>query len=225
MSYQIKPYGDRALLVEFANEINPFINQQVIQLHTAILSASLKGVSFVIPAYSSLTLGFDPAQISFIELKDNIQAFAEQREEVSVFQQEPIDVPVCYDEEFGIDLSIVSQETSLSIPELIALHQSVVYQVYMIGFLPGFPYLGLLPEALQVSRKSIPRKQVPAGSVAIAGQQTGIYPSAAPGGWQIIGRTPLSLFDTQREPTCLLTAGQQVRFRAISASEFAAYAN
>jgi inhibitor of KinA len=131
-----------------------------------------------------------------------------------------VDIPVCYDPEFALDLDDVAHHTGLSPKEIADLHQRASYRVNCVGFTPGFPYLSGLPARLAVPRRAVPRKEIAAGSVAIGGSQTGIYPVKSPGGWNIIGRTPLSLFDPSKNPPALLGAGDGVRFRAITRAEF-----
>ncbi len=217
---EIKPLGDRGLLINFEQVIQEDVNLKVIALKEAIESSELTGINFLIPAYCSLVVGFDPGTINYWKLRDHLTALQERD-----FQQSPVDsrklsIPVCYDMEYGIDLEEIANQTRLEIPEIISLHSSVVFQVFMLGFLPGFAYLGPLPQELYCRRKDTPRARVPANSVAIAGAQTGIYPTQAPGGWQILGRTPIPSFRGTAERPFTYTPGDRLRFYPISQVEF-----
>lgn len=217
---EIIPYGDRAILINFDQRIDPEINQAVIQLGQAIEAAGWAGVQYLIPAYSSLTLAYDPSLTTFPILKKAIKALHEVSSVSSSRGHRTIIIPVCYEEHFAWDLAHIAQASQLSPEAVIRLHTSTTYRVYMLGFLPGFVYLGRLPEALKCKRKTTPRLKVPAQAVALAGFQTGIYPSEAPGGWQIVGKTPVRVFDPRLEDPFLFRAGDNVSFRSISRKEF-----
>lgn len=214
------PYGDSALLLNFEQNIDEKINQEVIAWEKCFREFA-EGIQFIIPAYCSLTVGFDTTQTSFEELKDWI---LHQESLISLKQENTASsikyIPVCYEEIFALDKEEVQKQTNLSWESIIQLHTNRVYRVFMLGFLPGFPYLGKVPEKLYVHRKRIPSLQIPARSVGLAGFQTGIYPSEAPGGWQIIGRTPISIFNPAQENPFLLQAGEQIQFYVISKSKF-----
>lgn len=172
-------------------------------------------------AYISLTIYYDPMQIEreyVIRYIQHLSTGLNQKKHPH--QKEVIDIPVYYDTESGPDLGYVAAYNDITIQEVIQTHTSQVYKVHMIGFMPGFPYLSGLSERIATPRKETPRPNVPAGSVGIAGTQTGIYPLNSPGGWQIIGRTPFDLFDMHRNPPALLRAGQYIRFKAVTKSEF-----
>lgn len=179
------------------------------------------------PAYATLAVFYDIKKISrhtetsaFNFVKEYLQQLLEKQLQTSI-QSSPVKkIPVCYDELFGIDLKEMSELHRLSINEIISLHTAVIYKVYMIGFLPGFAYMGSVDNKIITPRKDQPRLNVVAGSVGIAAAQTGIYPMDSPGGWQIIGKTPLQLFDTAKSTPCLLSAGDQVQFVSISLDEF-----
>lgn len=212
------PYGDSAMLINFEQKIDEAINIRVIALHHALKAAAIPEVLFYIPAYCSLTAGFDPERISYDELREKIE------EIVQSFSFDPtgrksrtLHIPVCYDDTFALDMGEVMRETGLSKKEIIELHTSAEFRVYMLGFIPGFPYLGKLPKPLHCSRKSSPRLKVPANSVGIAGAQTGIYPSEAPGGWKIIGKTPLPMntFNDNKKHPFMCRAGDRIKFRPI----------
>jgi len=232
-SRQIRIYNlsERALTVEVGMEISEAVLARVMAVQQAILDRDIKGVLEVVTAYTTVTVIFDPIEVyrflpGFQEpasqmVRKLLEKIVDQVvvEEI-LFQTEPIVIPVCYDEAFGPDLAWVAEHHQTSVDEIVKAHTTNIFTVFMIGFTPGFPYMGVLPDALQVPRKVVPRTSVPAGSVGLAGKQTGVYSYATPGGWQIIGRTPLTLFDPRRERPAWLKAGDRVRFEAISAGEF-----
>jgi len=214
---------DLAITIEFAAEINEATNMQVIALQHAIESSPIKGFIEVVPAYGSLTVYFNE-QVSASTVRSWLSDLSAQISDTSLATEgKHISIPVCYDPSLGTDLPWVSSHLNLSLEEIISLHTSVVYRVYMIGFIPGFPYMGTLPEQLEVPRKQTPSLKIPMGSVAIAGKQTGIYPAEVPGGWQVIGRTPLRMFDPKQSPCCFLNAGDIVQFKPITLETFNQY--
>ncbi len=196
---------------------------QVIALQHAIESNPFKGFIEFVPAYGSLTVYFNE-QVSASTVRSWLSDLSAQISDTSLATEgKQISIPVCYDPSLGTDLPWVSSHLNLSLEEIISLHTSVVYRVYMIGFIPGFPYMGTLPEQLEVPRKQTPSMKIPAGSVAIAGKQTGIYPAEVPGGWQVIGRTPLRMFDPNKSPCSFLNAGDIVQFKPITLETFNQY--
>lgn len=211
------PAGDAALLVEFANEISEPVNRQVQALAHALAQARLPGLGEAVPAYRSLLLPYDPLQLSFNDVQEQVAAVAARSEAITLPEPALKEIPVVYGGEFGPDVEFVAEQHGLSVEQVIRRHAGTTYRVYMLGFSPGFAYLGGLPADLATPRLPTPRTRVPAGSVGIAGQQTGIYPLATPGGWRLIGRTPRRLFDPAQEPPTLLQAGDLVRFVAIPA--------
>ncbi len=219
---RLLPVGDSALSIEFGDEIDPAINAQVHALAAALGECPLPGVGEAVPTYRSLLLHYDPLRLSLAE----VTAFAEETLSQVKARARPeprvVEIPVCYGGEFGADLAFVAQHNGQSLDEVIRLHSSMLYPVYMLGFSPGFAYMGGLHKAIATPRLSTPRTRVPVGSVGIAGEQTGIYPIATPGGWQLIGRTPVRLFDPQRDPPALLHPGDRVRFVPITPDRFAA---
>lgn len=215
---KILAFGDSALLVNFEQKIDEAIHQKVMAL-----AAALKAVpeaTYLIPAYCSLTVGFDSTLTSFPEMRELIEKLATIKTTEARSKSSIIEIPVCYDAEFALDLEEVMQQTGLSTTEIIELHTSTVFKVYMLGFVAGFAYMGSLPEALKVARKKQPRKLVNEGAVGLAGIQTGIYPTDAPGGWQIIGQCPIKMFDPTRAQPSLLQPGDLVQFKAIDAEAF-----
>ena len=209
---QIEPLGDSALTAYFGNGISLEISSSALHLQELILNKQYRGITGTVPAYASLTIHFDPEIWSFVNLKNQLL------NEVIKNHTEPfrpgklVEIPVRYGGEEGPDLIEISRMLSLPLEEIIQRHAQRAYRVYFIGFQPGFPYLGGMDTTLAAPRWPIPRTSVPAGSVGIAGEQTGIYPHESPGGWRIIGRTDIRLFDIDRDPPALLKAGDSVRF-------------
>lgn len=216
----IKPYGDQAILVEFEAIISPEINQQVLALNQALNQATIEGITAYIPAYNSLTICFDPSITSFKQLTPIIHQLHTLHSNNTKNKPRKLTIPVCYEAIFALDLDDVLQQTSLQVQELIELHTANLYQVYLLGFLPGFAYLGKVPEALYCHRKATPRLEIPQGAVGLAGYQTGIYPSASPGGWQIIGQTPIPVFRPELEQPFLFQPGDNIQFEAIDKRTF-----
>jgi inhibitor of KinA len=228
LPYQIFPLGDAAITIDFGNCIDEAVNDYVIARFNQLLEHPLQGMIEAVPAYSSLTVYYD-----IIALKKKIPlhqtVYEWMRQELEKRLQQPVQqdqvnerlmpIPVCYDEEFGWDIKQLATAKNISVEEVIQIHIAKTYKVYMLGFMPGFAYMGELDEKIAMPRKPQPVNIV-AGSVGIAGRQTGIYPLASPGGWQIIGRTPLILFDTAREEPTLLRAGDTVQFYSITKKDF-----
>jgi inhibitor of KinA len=231
LPYRIFPLGDAALTVDFGNIINEPVNQRVLLLFDSLRNNPLQEMKEVVPAYSSLTVYYNAADIrkkfnsdvsafDFMtgQLHDRMKQPLTEADTVSVL----ITIPVCYENDLAPDIQYLAKAKNISVEELVGLHTSKKYRVYMLGFLPGFSYMGEVEERIAIARKPQP-VTVAAGSVGIAGKQTGIYPMACPGGWQIIGRTPLKLFDAGREEPTLLKAGDKVQFISISKNEFENY--
>jgi inhibitor of KinA len=207
--------GDRGLLVELGDTISPDVNRRVQQLMLLLRQAPPPGVREIAPGYRSLLVVYDPRSTAFAELKERIAEAAAQQGSAGLPQAKLLTVPVFYGGDYGPDLEEVAGRLGLSADEVIRLHTETIYRVYMIGFTPGYPYMGELPAALAVPRRSTPRTRVPKGSVGIAQRQTGIYPVESPGGWQIIGWTPIELFDPSRQLPSLLEMGDRVKFEAV----------
>lgn len=231
---EITPLGDSAVLIRVAENFENAPEtalQQVLATQRRLAAAKIPGVVEVAPAYTTVALFYDPlSAVAAGAPPENVFDWLEQRirkvisktESVSAesIKVSEIEVPVCYDSEFAFDLDDVAQGAGLDRHEAIDLHSSGEYRVHCVGFIGGFPFLGGLPAKLATPRRETPRKEIPAGSVGIGGKQTGIYPIKSPGGWNIVGRTPLRLFDPQKNPPGLLCAGDRVRFRPISREEF-----
>jgi inhibitor of KinA len=221
---QVKILSETSVCAAFGDQASLATNREVLIFNELLLRTPLPGLRATVPAYATLTVFFDPfllkkkwpeaksparAAAVFLEkmLAENLLEASQPRAE-----NPPLEIPVRYD---GPDLAEVADRLRMPQAEVVRLHTAAVYTVFMVGFLPGFPYLGVLPEALQLPRRNTPRTRVPAGSVAIGGQQTGIYPQASPGGWHLLGRTDFPLFDPRCDPPAALRAGRQVRFCAI----------
>ena len=217
---RIRLSGDRALLVEYGEGIDPVVNEKV-RTMTAFLNQNLPaGVEAVVPAYRSLSILYDPLATDPARLAKILSALEANSRADSPAEAKIVPIPVCYGGEFGPDIGIVAEHTGLREEEIIALHSSVDYRIYMIGFTPGFCYLGGLEDRLRTPRRKTPRANLPAGSVGLAESQTGVYPVDSPGGWQIIGRTPLRLFAPLRESPFLYEAGDRIRFVPVDKKDF-----
>jgi inhibitor of KinA len=213
---RFQPASDRSLLIYLGERITVEAHQRVVRLLRLLELEPLDGVVNVHPAYCSVLIDFDALKISHDELKALLRGHLARLDEIDVPEARLVEIPVCYGGEFGPDLNDVAGVHNLTSDQLIELHSSAIYTVYFLGFVPGFAYLGGLPERLATPRLATPRRSVPRGSVGIAGGQTGIYPFAIPGGWNLIGRTPLDMFRADRVEMSLLAIGDQVRFTAIS---------
>lgn len=214
---QIKAAGDGALSLEFGQGLDPWINRSVHAVARAIRRAHIDGVRGVVPAYTTLLVEFNPLVISGEDLANGLKTMEVVMEEVTA---RCFTIPTLYGGEYGLDLEEIAKRLAVSPESVIAAHTATRYQIYCVGFSPGFPLCGILPEGLRLPRRSTPRTVVPAGSVAIAGAQTGVYPTASPGGWNILGRTPASLFHVHRDPPIRYEPGDYLQFRAIGSSEY-----
>ncbi|PLT33751.1 5-oxoprolinase subunit PxpB [Bacillus sp. V5-8f] len=228
MEYGLHPLGDHAVIIELGKDINEE-TQKNVQVVTAFLDEHPpKWMVEYIPAFTTVTVFYDPVYF-FRENLDSLpynqacQQLSELLQGVKpgdTKEQRVVEIPVCYGGEFGPDLDHVATINGLTAEEVIDIHSSGDYLVYMIGFAPGFPYVGGMPEKIAAPRRESPRLKIPAGSVGIAGKQTGVYPIETPGGWQLIGRTPLDLFQPEVEPPSLLRAGDKIKFKPISHKEY-----
>ncbi len=217
--------GEQALIVEFGDSIDPAINARVHQLARRLNESASTGILEIIPTYRSIMVRFDPLVQRREDLKKEIAEQCASLDESSTSVQGNITlIPVAYGGEFGPDLDFVANHNGLSPQEVIELHTATPCLVYMLGFTPGFPYLGGMSPRLVTPRLEQPRQRIPAGSVGIAGAQTGIYPIESPGGWRLIGRTPLTLFSPRSPQPFLFAAGDYLQFAAITSEEFAAIA-
>lgn len=211
------PAGDRALLVEYGNKINEEINDCVSQLALWLEGQAIAGIQEVVPTYCSLMICYEPSIITYWSLVQRLKEFTPAMQQGGKVKRKIWKIPCLYD---GEDLPSMEEITHLSQKEIINIHSSVDYRIYMLGFLPGFVYLGGLDERIHAPRLQSPRVKIPEGSVAIGGGQTGIYPIVSPGGWRLIGRTPVKLYDVQREEPILCKAGEFIRFVPIDIAEY-----
>lgn len=212
--------GDSALLIEFEQKIAPEINAQITAFVHLLKGQHIEGVTDLIPAFASLLINYDPRVIGYKDLKARIEELlkievSEEAGDVRVFE-----IPVCYGGEYGPDIANIAENAGLSEQEVIDIHCSKDYLIYMLGFLPGFVYLGGLDERIHTPRLANPRISIPAGSVGIAASQTGIYPLNSPGGWQLLGMTPVKTYDPERETPILVEAGDYIRFVPVTEEEF-----
>jgi len=212
--------GDRGLLLEFGDEISREINEKVRRMALAIQARSIEGIIETVPTYRSLLIIYNPIILPIEDLKKRLRGIEEGLQQTPLQEPKLTRIPVLYGGIYGPDLEGVAKYLQTSPEEVIQLHCSKPYLIYMIGFMPGYPYMGELPQDLVVPRLKTPRLVVPKGSVAIAQRQTGIYSMESPGGWQILGRTPVELFDPGKDPPALLQMGDFVQFYEISEKEF-----
>jgi len=212
--------GDRGLLVEFGDEISREINEKVKRMALAVQDEIREGIVEVVPTYRSLLIIYNPLLLPLTELKKKLKRIEEGLQKAPLPEPKLTQIPAVYGGIYGPDLEGVARYHQISPEKVIQLHCSKAYLIYMIGFMPGYPYMGELPEELLTPRLKTPRLVVPKGSVAIAQRQTGIYSMESPGGWRIIGRTPVELFDPGRNPPSLLKMGDFVQFYPISEKEF-----
>jgi KipI family sensor histidine kinase inhibitor len=220
MTVTFLPAGDRGLVVEFGSEVDIGVNKRVRALALTLEGARIPGVLEVVPTYRSLGVQYDPAQLDGEALRVRIQEALNALDPAQLAPPKVVRLPTCYGGEFGPDLPFVAEHTTLTEAEVIALHSGTAYHVHMIGFTAGFAYLGGLPEKLHTPRLPSPRTKTPRGAVGIGGSQTGAYPAETPGGWRLIGRTPVPLFDPLREPPTPMLPGDTVRFDPISREEY-----
>ena len=212
--------GDKALCVELGDAISPEINHWVRSLSLAIERQLIPGITDLVPTYRSILVYYDPMRIHYSELEAEIRALKNHLGEVVVKAPRVIEIPTAYGSGYGPDLEYVSNHCRLSTEEVIRIHSSTDYLIYMMGFTPGFTYLGGMSEKIATPRLQNPRRVVPSGSVGIAEKQTGVYPTESPGGWQLIGRTPLKISDPDRDPPVEVNTGDHVRFVQVTEGEY-----
>jgi len=220
--------GDRCLMVEFGDRVDPDINRAARTFADTLLADPVPGVTDVVPAFTSVAVHYRPEAVAgsaadgpaFRRMQQTLETILRQGGTGSAAQQRLIEIPVCYGGEFGPDLPAIAAACGLSEQQVIELHSAGSHLVYMLGFAPGSPYIGGLDRRLELPRRSTPRTKVPAGTVAIAREQTAIYSIEMPGGWNLLGRTPLQLFNLHSDPPCLLRPGDRVRFLPISEASY-----
>lgn len=214
------PAGDRAMVVEYGKVIDEAVNERVHALAAQIRTGRVCGVTETIPTFRSLMICYDPLKISFDELKKNVSRLAELPVGEQQRSKRILKIPCCYGARFGVDLKDMEEYTGLDRDEIIAIHSSVDYKIYMMGFLPGFVYLGGMDKRIEVPRLRTPRVKIQPGAVGIGGSQTGVYPIASPGGWRLMGGTPVDFYDPDREEPVLCKAGEYIRFVPITINDY-----
>lgn len=212
--------GDKSLVMEFGNSIKPEINAKIRNMVMAIDENTIKGISEIIPTYRSILIIYDPLLIEYNNLIEYLKETYSSLGDSSEGATRIVELPTVYGGEYGPDIEFVAKHNNLTVEQVIKLHSSTDYLLYMLGFTPGFGYLGGMKKEIETPRLQVPRTKIPAGSTGIAGNQTGIYPIDSPGGWQLIGRTPVKLYDPLATTPILLNAGDYVRFVPISEKEY-----
>ena len=214
--------GDSSILIQFGNAIDPDINARIAATVQLMREQHIEGVVDMIPAFCTLLINYDPRVISYDEMKMRMEKILSVEIAAGARKKKVFEIPVCYGGEFGPDLPTIAEHAGLSEQEVIDIHTSTDYLIYMLGFLPGFTYLGGLDERIHTPRLANPRIRIPAGSVGIGGSQTGIYPMDSPGGWQLMGLTPVKTYDPDREVPILVEAGDYIRFVPVTEEEYLA---
>ena len=214
------PAGDRAFVVELGDGISPELNRKVHSLCRAIEKLGMAGVLDLVPTYRSILINYDPLTLPPDELEERVRELTQDLDETPTAASRVVELPTSYGGDHGPDLGYVAGHNGLTEDEVIALHSSTDYPVYMMGFTPGFTYLGGMSEKIATPRLQTPRTAIPAGSVGIAERQTGVYPIESPGGWQLIGRTPVRLFDPSKRPPVIAEPGDYIRFVPVSTDEY-----
>ncbi|MDN5331519.1 MAG: inhibitor of KinA [Tepidanaerobacteraceae bacterium] len=217
---KILPAGDRAIVVEYGDEISEECNAKVLNLCNFMKNSKVDGIISMIPTYRSLLIKYNPLKIDFEKISEYVKAASNEKAGEYAFKPKVIEIPVTYGGEFGPDLDFVAEYHKITPEEVIRIHVEPLYRIYMLGFTMGFAYLGGMSEKIATPRLETPREKIEAGSVGIAGSQTGIYPLDSPGGWRLIGKTPVKLYDPKRENPILLEAGNYIKFVRIGPDEF-----
>lgn len=212
--------GDSSLLIEFGDEISPEINRRITAAVQLMRQQRIEGVVDMIPAFCSLLINYDPRIVSYEQMVRRMRQLIKLDVQADQSIRKVIEIPVCYGGEFGPDIENVAGNAGISAEEVIRIHSSRDYLIYMLGFLPGFAYLGGLDERIHTPRLPDPRIKIRAGSVGIGGSQTGIYPLDSPGGWQLLGITPVKVYDPSREKPILYEAGDYIRFVPVDVKEY-----
>ena len=223
MNYPILPCGDTAVTIQIGNEISEEVNGEVVAVLQALSAASIPGIQELVPSYTAVCVHYDSLLLPYDRLLEFLRKMTVDVRNEQMNDKPVVKIPVCYGGEYGPDLAFVAQHNGLTPEEVVRRHSQCIYLVYMLGFLPGFAYMGGMDESIACPRLTSPRTKIPAGSVGIAGSQTGIYPLASPGGWQLIGRTPVKMFAMDGERAQFgLSAGDRVQFVPITEAEYKA---
>ncbi|MCD7743961.1 MAG: 5-oxoprolinase subunit PxpB [Lachnospiraceae bacterium] len=217
---RILPAGDQALVAEFGDQIDLAMNDSVQALTERVRESGLAGITELVPTFRSLLIYYQPSVIGYDALKEKIQLLAECPDTAISAQRRILKIPCCYGSHFGPDLADLERYTGIDRDEIIRIHSGTDYRVYMLGFLPGFAYLGGLDERIAMPRLSTPRLKIPKGAVGIGGNQTGVYPLESPGGWRLIGSTPLDFYNPDRKEPVLCRAGDRIRFIPITSADY-----
>ena len=216
--------SENSLLIQFENKIDETINRKIRILCDYFENHKIKGITEYVPYYTAISIIYNPFEFKlhegFNSIKNEIEKIINSLDFSKEYKENIVEIPVCYGEELGPDIKYVAKHNNISVEDVIKIHTSGKYLVYMLGFAPGFPYLGGMNKKIATPRKETPRLKIPEGSVGIAGMQTGVYPIETPGGWQIIGRTPLQLFNIESPKKSLLKCGDIVKFKSISTNEY-----
>ena len=212
--------GDTSLSVEFGDVINEAINHDIRAYKIALEKAGIPGIVETVPTYRSLMVHYDPSVIPYAQIRMKLEQLLNEMGEIEIPPSPVLEIPVLYGGEMGPDLPFVAENAGMSEEEVVKIHSSAEYLIYMLGFTPGFTYLGGMSEKIAAPRLKAPRVKIPAGSVGIAGTQTGVYPIDSPGGWQLIGRTPVKMYDPERETPILPEAGQYIQFFPVTQAEY-----
>lgn len=220
MEFTFSPLSEQALVIETGTIINKESEQAVRKLSSLLEKQAPDWLIEVIPAFTTVTVFYDPCRLKQAEAEQELRLLIAQLDEVEAPTPRQIEIPVCYGGDFGPDLSFVAEHNGLTEEEVIEFHTSGIYSVHMIGFAPGFPFIGGMSEKIAAPRRKSPRLRIPERTVGIAGMQTGVYPIETPGGWQLIGRTPLRLFVPEQDIPSLLRAGDEIRFTQIDEAEY-----
>ncbi|WP_281350745.1 5-oxoprolinase subunit PxpB [Metabacillus lacus] len=232
MNFSLHPLGDQAVMIQLGEEISPAIQREVSLIASLLDENTEDWMIEYVPAFTTLTLYYDPFKVMqapwnsyplpYPAVCSRLNTLLDHAHQDSGMAQRTVTIPVCYGGELGPDLQFVADHNGLTAEDVIRIHSTGDYDVHMIGFAPGFPYIGGMPETIAAPRRKSPRLKIPPRSVGIAGKQTGVYPIETPGGWQLIGRTPLNLFLPNEDPPTLLRAGDKIQFKSISLQEYIA---
>ena len=220
MNIEIFTAGDSSLLIQFGQEIDPAINRRISATVQMMREQHIEGVTDIIPSFCALLINYDPRVVSYDDLKHRMEQLLKIEISEGEHKKKVYEIPVCYGGEYGPDIANIAEHAGLTEEEVIKIHSGTDYLIYMLGFLPGFTYLGGLDERIHTPRLANPRIKISAGSVGIGGSQTGIYPMDSPGGWQLMGMTPVKTYDPERDVPILVEAGDYIRFVPIDEEEY-----